>query len=92
MKIALSEVIEESRSLNSNIMIEGEKYSLTWDLGGDMVWQKHERGLNRCTSSYPCFKCRIKKDDFYKENHIQLNQSKNNYMRTLDESKEIDSS
>jgi hypothetical protein len=55
-------------------------------LAGDMVWHRTERGLNSCNSSFPCFKCRVHKNDFYKKNYKLLNSASNNKLRSVEES------
>ena len=83
MSAALSEISEMERKLNNQIVIKGKVYKIIWDLGGDMVWHKTERGLNSCTSNYPCFACVIKRDKFHLLNSNIINKNLRNLVMSI---------
>ena len=87
MRVALNEIRENLKSLNYIIEVNGIKYSIEWSLSGDMVWHNCERGCKSCNAKHPCFMCRISKDEFYKHNFSVLNSTKNNKLRTVEESR-----
>jgi hypothetical protein len=89
MSVALKEIRDNLKDLNFKIEIDGILYEIEWSLSGDMVWHKCERGLDSCNSKYPCFQCRIARDDFYKHNFDILNRPKKNKLRSVEESKKF---
>ena len=55
MSVALKEISDFLRLLDYKILFKEKEFKINWDLAGEMVWHKCERGLNSCGSNYPCF-------------------------------------
>ena len=85
MSVALKEISDSLRALNNKIYFNDKEYSINWDLAGDMVWHKCERGLNGCGSKYPCFACTLNKNEFYKI----YNENTNDNLRSNAESEAL---
>ena len=56
MKVALKEIVESTNGMNKKVSILGVEYSIEWSLGGDLAWINTERGMQSCSSNYPCFR------------------------------------
>ena len=84
MNVALDELSKNMKKFIS----DNKVITIEWHLAGDMVWMKIERGLNGCNSKYPCFKCELPKDDFYKENYELLSEN-SPLLRTVQKSEEL---
>lgn len=69
MSVALKEISETLKNFKTT-SINGVEYILKFSLGGDMAWIRTERGLNGCNSKFPCFKCLIPQNEFYKDYQI----------------------
>ena len=87
MRVALNEIRENLKNLNSVIKINDIEYQIEWSLSADMVFHNCERGVNTTNSKYSCFQCRIPRDEFYKHNNSILKRSTDNMLRTVEESK-----
>ena len=86
MNVALDELSKNMKTF----ILDDKAYKIEWHLAGDMVWMKIERGLNGCNSKYPCFKCELPKDEFYKNNYEILSKNNNNsLLRTIERSEEL---
>lgn len=82
MSEALKEIVQYLRS-KTKVSLNNNDYIIDWHLSGDMVWHRTERGLDGVNSNHPCYKCRLKKDQFDKIN----NKQSQNVLRSVDESK-----
>jgi hypothetical protein len=60
------------------------KFPIEWHLSGDYEFLNSERGHKKCSSNYPCFKCKTHKKDFC----IKDFRGKNK-MRTIEDSEKM---